>query len=167
MSTTEKTRFRTYRYGPKGRQLFDSASIMMPGVSKSQIANDAMFHLVADINAVIREHPEYNVRQAYDKVIEHIRYISYEDLLRTVSPTSSDQTPLDAYVGINVTRTDRETGEVIDVPDEDDDGQDFIDYLFYGDDEEDRDDDGDDSPDGTPSEGTPSEDASSDAEVSQ
>ena len=139
--TSVSTSFRTYRFGSKGRQALDSASIMMPGVSKSKIANAALFHLIYDINQTMAANPRLNVRGAFEKVIDPIRDITYEDLLRAVTPTAKDQTPLDDYIGVRIVKTVRSTGEVLpvfdeepeeDVPEEDD----FLDYLF---------DDGDDS----------------------
>ncbi len=133
--TSVSTSFRTYRFGSKGRQALDSASIMMPGVSKSKIANAALFHLIYDINQAMAANPGLNVRGAFEMVIDPIRDITYEDLLRAVTPTSKDQTPLDDYIGVRIVKTVRSTGEVLPVLDEeeaveDSDEAEFLSYIF-------------------------------------
>ena len=149
--TSQSTSFRTYRFGSKGRQALDSASIMMPGVSKSKIANAAVFHLIYDINQAMAANPKLNVRAAFEEVIDPIREITYEDLLKAVTPTSRDQTPLDDYIGVRIIKTVRSTGEVLaDVSEDmtenrdgDDEDEEFLSYLFDEDESGDSTDPGD------------------------
>ena len=51
----EYTTFRTYPFGARGRQLIDSASILMPGVTKGKIINAAVFHMVHDLDAAMKD----------------------------------------------------------------------------------------------------------------
>lgn len=104
----EYTTFRTYPFGARGRQLIDSASILMPGVTKGKIINAAVFHMVHDLDAAMKDGRAMNIRQAFDVVMEPILSVAYEDLLRVVSPTNKNQTPLDDYIGIRVTRLNRD-----------------------------------------------------------
>lgn len=137
MSTIYSIGYRTYKFGSKGRQALDSASIMMPGISKSQIANAGIFLLIYNINNVLASNPGINVREAYEKVIDPIREITYEDLLKAVSPTSKDQTPLDDYIGVRVVKSDRYTGEIIPEPEpaEVEKEDEYVDSLFADSDE--------------------------------
>lgn len=142
--TSQATSFRTFRFGSKGRQALDSASIMMPGISKSKIANAAVFHLIYDINQAMAADPGLSVRGAFEHVIDPIRDITYEDLLRAVTPTSRDQTPLDDYIGVRVIKTVRSTGEILsdypeDVHGNDDEEDESLMCLFDEDDDDDSD----------------------------
>ncbi len=127
-STTNKA-FRTYPYGAKGRQLIDSASILMPGISKAEIVNYSLFHLIYCMNQEMKADPSLSVRQSMEKVLDPIKDITYEDILRTVTPTAKNQTPLDSFIGIRVVRIDRESGLPIEGDSEE--GQKaFIDYIY-------------------------------------
>lgn len=106
--TRDFTTFRTYPFGARGRQLIDSASILMPGITKGKIINAAVFHMVHDLDAAMKDGRAMNIRQAFDVVMEPILSIAYEDLLKVVTPTNKNQTPLDDYIGIRVTRLNRD-----------------------------------------------------------
>lgn len=102
------TAFRTYPFGARGRQLIDSASILMPNISKAKLVNAAIFHMVYDMDGAMKDGRAPNIKAAYEVVMEPILSIAYEDLLRVVSPTTKNQTPLDDYIGIRVTRVNRD-----------------------------------------------------------
>lgn len=94
---------RTYLMGTRAKAVMDNISVMLPGISKSQILNVALFYMANSIRERRGDSHDVPVRKAFDEIVEELTAVGYTDLLTSVLPFSTkSQTRLDSFLGSKI-----------------------------------------------------------------
>ena len=94
---------RTYLMGTRAKAVMDNLSVMLPGISKSQILNVALFYTANSIRERRGDNHDVPVRKAFDEIVDELTEVGYKDLLTSVLPFSSkNQTRLDNFLGSKI-----------------------------------------------------------------
>ena len=89
--------------GTRAKAVMDNVSVMLPGVSKSQILNVALFYFTNSIRERRGENHDVSVRKAFDEIVDELTEVGYRDLLTSVLPFSTrNQTRLDSFLGAKI-----------------------------------------------------------------
>jgi len=103
---------RTYLLSPRAKSVIDNASIMLPGFSKTDVINTAIFLLGSEIS-IRRKRNEglTSVKSAFDDIREELGEIGYDEIIQSVIPDIKSQTRLDRFLDKDAI-SDAETTEL-------------------------------------------------------
>lgn len=90
---------RTYLMSPRAKSVVDNASIMLPGYSKTEVVNTAIFLLGSEIRARRRtDAGNTSIKAAFEEIREELSEIGYGEIISSVLPDRRSQTKLDRFL---------------------------------------------------------------------
>lgn len=90
---------RTYLMSPRAKSVVDNASIMLPGYSKTEVVNTAIFLLGSEIRARRRtDSGNTSIKAAFEEIREELNNIGYGEIISSVLPDRRSQTKLDKFL---------------------------------------------------------------------
>lgn len=90
---------RTYLMSPRAKSIMDNAAIMLPGYSKTEVMNTAIFLLGNEISRRRnREGGRLSVKAAFEEIRDELGRVGYLEILLNVVPDHKSQTRLDKFL---------------------------------------------------------------------